>query len=302
MKKYIFIGNSRHSYRTSTIRSFEKLSNYNKNLIDCMDGYKMYSLDYNLLENNYDKIIFGCQDNRVYPFRISNKLFLNKKYIFFTRRKELTGVMVNSATNGFSVYTSWKSHKLFLLNIASSNKDYIKNPLYDDVTYGFYNRPTTELSFIIFLNKLKEYNKKVNLVFCGYKPDFNYIKSNVNVGTIKHTENMEEFWNSITHYVMPMNPKIFDPFPHTLLEAVQNKKQVIIIPCERNFSDGIDDIMSLIQYHTSFYDSNIVNNDSNILTYETLIPYYNRLFSNNFEYHFDYTKYKTFYDWCSHEL
>ena len=73
-----------------------------------------------------------------------------------------------------------------------------------------------------------------------------------------HTYDNSEFWRSCSHFFYYRCSDIQDPLPHSLLEAIQSKHR-IISPFNKNrlFKDGIDDLISCIDYDEDFHPDRI---------------------------------------------
>ena len=158
-------------------------------------------------------------------------------------------------------------------------------------------------SFTYFCDKINELKRPVRIMFCGLKPNENTIRMLLPNVEWSHTIDMNKFFSTITHYVMPMSAKIIDILPHVIMEAVQHGKQIVCprIP-NRKHEDGIDDVLSLIKYHTDLSDMREFDNSDTILDIRKFDNFYRKVINMDMEYSFDRTKYNTFYDWCSHEL
>lgn len=73
-----------------------------------------------------------------------------------------------------------------------------------------------------------------------------------------HTYDNKKFWGMSTHYFYYRCSDIEDPLPHTLLEAIQSQHRVISPRNKnRNFKDGIDDLLSCIDYDETFVPNSV---------------------------------------------
>lgn len=202
----------------------------------------------------------------------------------------------NTATNGFSVYNEYP-YKFFIPMMY----DYKNDSQPNDIAVGYYNtqyRRTTDH----FLEFVARNESRLNRIYvlglnASIKRCIHGINKDLEVFV---TVNKNLFFSNITHLVTPMSKSFLDPWPTVLEEGVRCNKQIIVLPVNRNWKDGIDDICSCIRYHTSFdtemwYD----NSDSSILNFN-LDAYYNSLFENNFEFVIDRNKFKSFNDFLTH--
>jgi hypothetical protein len=174
----------------------------------------------------------------------------------------------------------------------------VKQP--SEICIGFYARKwLTRDSYNWFFDKLDQW-PKVNICVMGrQEPELEHKLK----GRYKHTFDNIDFFNSITHYVMPKSLTFIDPFPHTLLEAVQSNKQIIIPTIgHRNHKDGIDDIQDCIQWHDDFYPDKFVDNSQCLLKFKNFKKFYQKVIDNNFEYSFEKLKYKNMKEWILEEV
>lgn len=252
----------------------------------------------------YKKVIVTYQVPDQYHKKLTPHLIREEDNFLFYLRNTFYAKLCNSASNGFSYYSSKKSHKNFIPYICDYPYKFY-NP--SELTIGFYLRPgTISDSFYFLTDYLMMTKKKVNLITCG---EINYkfcpeLYTSLNFW--RHTFETEDFFNSITHYLCPMSAEKEDPFPNMLMEAIQTNKQIICPRIEgRNHKDGIDDILSLLSggYHHNLNNLEIYyENKNHGLTSANFQKFNQKIFENNWENKLDYTKYKSFYDWCSCEL
>lgn len=119
------------------------------------------------------------------------------------------------------------------------------------------------------------------------------IEHHHNVLHFNHTNNNVEFFSEITHYFYPTSSYFVDPFPHSVLEAVQTGKTIIFPHIERDFKDGIDELKDVIRWKESF-DHREYPNDDHPLKAEIWSKFYQRVFDSNFEFEFDRREIKSF--------
>lgn len=301
MNKILLIGRSRDKYRAGSHYSYLQLKNYFSDKFDYIDGREYTSLDFPFLFSKYEKVIFCNQSHNKYPFKIPNKILLTeRKMMMFTRFFNIAPI-VNSITNGFSIYKERKVHKYFFPTITSQYYQYKTDKEPTEECFGYYYRPQTPDSFFYFMDMMNNYHHPVNIKICGREPDIEFIKRHIsNINKISYTMDMREFFSEITHYIMPMSASYIDPLPHVIIEAVQHDKQVICPKLSnRNHKDGIDDVLSIIKYHTDLYDKSILDNTNTVLDIRNFENFYRHaIYDLSFEYKLEADKYNTFYEWC----
>lgn len=103
----------------------------------------------------------------------------------------------------------------------------------------------------------------------------------------KHTYSNEEFWKSCSHYFYFRPSDCIDPFPHTLLEAIQSRHQIISpMNLSRSFKDGVDDLLSCIEFKTRFNpltESADLAEECQELSYGVWKPYLDELVQTKFK-------------------
>lgn len=255
----------------------------------------------NDIRNNYTRLIFLSHSFILYKNKY-NITKINQNDIIFSRNDNLQRYrMISnmSANNGFSHYLS-EEYKFFIPTIFSFNLS-CKYINHIDPIIGIYIRPgEANLLFAKLIDFIKNLSFKIHIVVMGKFINLSYMK---NVISCYHTYDSVEFFNKITHFLYFKLDTFQDPFPHTLVEAVDCRKQIIIPPCIRNFKDGADDIQTCIKYHHCL-NINEFDNSNTILHGDNFISFYDRLLENNFEYILDRKKYKDkcFREWCENEL
>jgi len=258
--------------------------------------YKETSKATNLEELNkkYQKLIFRTQVPRCYSSSINFLKLAKINHLVYTR-EEYNNKFINSCTNGFYYYKNTS-----IKNYIPMITDFPKTITPDEICIGFYSRKwLTRDSFNWFLKKIEEWDP-VNICIMGrYEIELEQKTK----GKFKHTFNNVDFFNTITHYVMPKSITYVDPFPHTLLEAVQTGKQIIIPTIgKRNHKDGIDDIQDCIQFHDNLYPNKLLDNSNCFLFFKHFKKFYEKIIENNFSYSFDKKKYKTMSSWILQEV
>jgi hypothetical protein len=300
MKKHLFIGKFRENYGAGCHYNYVKLQSLYPDRFDYFNSKDVRVLPVDELLEKYDKLILVNQSHHRYDFKLSNKLLLSSKRIFLFTRLFNDARLYNSITNGFSIYKAYNGYKSFIPTICTSYNKLDIEP--QEVCFGFYYRSNNPDAFSYFCKMMTEYGRPVNIAFCGREPNINLIRHFIpNACNITHTTDMSKFFSTITHYVMPKSAIFVDPLPHVIIEAIQHNKQIICptVP-NRNHKDGIDDVLSLIQYHTTI-NNKFYDNSETALDVKKFNNFYNKVFIDMI-YTFNKEKYNTFYDWCSHEL
>lgn len=173
--------------------------------------------------------------------------FIRPEYVGNSPYKNLT-------TNGLSVFQSNPRYSTFtFMPCPYAHKDLIIKKEFDPdlIELGFYNSPyrCTEKIYAKFL---KELDRPFRLCTLGddlSEESRSMISSNPNLkSSITHTTNSVAFYNSITCFLYAKSKLFIDPWPTTLEEASFLEKEIVIIDQPRFFKDGIDDLMSCIDF------------------------------------------------------
>lgn len=245
-----------------------------------------------------DKYIFLHQATDRYSFAFNIATVLKLPHVVYTR-KPFEMKLFNSASNGFSFYKNTKAHKNFIPQITDFKASAAK---VDEIVIGFYERVNITPDAVRYLQYEIDNSKfPINLVTCGLNTHhFTGIKSHY------HTYDNEDFFSRITHYYFPQSAEFVDPFPNTLLEAIQTGKQIICPTIQgRRHVDGIDDLLLFIQYHVKLDDAfsgKFYDNSNHGLTENNFRAFYARVLEAGFSNFVPYDEYKTFYDWCCKEI
>jgi hypothetical protein len=298
VKKYLLIS---HKYdflkRGAFITSNRFVESYSEHL-----DYKLDLDAQNLEELNeqYKRLIFTTQVISNYRLKLNLTRLRNLNYIFFLRNTQ-NPLIYNSASNGFHYYKTYKNIKFYIPSITDFSP--IENKVYNkNLCLGFYIRRNITPDSVSFINDfLKNLKIPVDVYVMGNPaPEFLNYKC---VNTYNHTYNQIEFFENITHYMYPASKQFQDPFPNSVLEAVQSGVQIIFPEIYgRNHKDGIDDIKDCIYWHKNFNPDIKYDNTDCILTDSKFKKFFLNLFDNNFEYSFDRNKYKYFSDWIEGEI
>lgn len=294
MNKYLIVGKKLGKFKRGSHNVSKRLCSEHA-CLDYLEGSLVQ--DPREFEHLYRKIVFRCQVPSNYDFKINPVELKDFKYIIFIR-PNLNNSLYKSATNGFYSYINNKLFKNYIPLITDFPE--IKNIEREKPCIGFYCRFGHFLAVAMFKNLLENLKTKVDVYIMG-SDGHNFSKYPM-VDKCEHTLNNKKFFSNITHYVYPEDKYHYDPFPHSLLEAVQTGKQIIIPDGHRYFQDGITDIQDLILFHRDFDPEVYYDNSNCPLTSENFRKFYTKLFDNNFQYSFDRRKYKTMRDWVANEV
>jgi hypothetical protein len=294
MNKYLLIGKSLGRFKRAYFHIVKRFCSEHENLT-FIEGSLVNRLE--SFQHLYKKLIICCQVPSNYKFSTNPIDLRNINHLIYLH-PNLNGVLYNSATNGFY---SFLDNKLFKNYIPWFTDFPLIHPIKrDKPCIGFYCRFGHFLAVAMFKNLLENLKTKVDVYIMG-SDGHNFSKYPM-VDKCEHTLNNKKFFSNITHYVYPEDKYHYDPFPHSLLEAVQTGKQIIIPDGERDFRDGITDMQDLILFHRDFDPEVYYDNSNCPLTSENFRKFYTKLFDNNFQYSFDRMKYKTMRDWVANEI
>jgi hypothetical protein len=253
------------------------------------------AIDLEKLNEQYKKIIFATHVPAAYATPVNLVRLLNINHVIYIKGP-LNFSLYNSCTNGFHYYKSYPNIKHYIPHIT----DFPKATQPKDICLGFYSRKWLTMdSYIYFVNMLE---KLPPVDVCIMGTPSRLIEKTCKKN-FKHTYDNTEFFNSITHYVFPKSKQYIDPFPNSLLEAVQAGKQIIIPTIEgRKHRDGIDDIQEFIEYHNEIDIDNYYDNSTCLLRAKTFRNFYLKVFANNYEHSFDRSKYSSMREWVYNEV
>jgi hypothetical protein len=300
MKKYLLIAhkytNTRRGAHTTAKRLAKKFPDYldYKTDYECVDKLDQFN-------EEYRKLIFVTQAPKMYLFKANFVNLRNLNYSYFIRGENNPKVYNNSMTNGF-YYNHMYPNIEFYVPFIFDFKVPIQSKLDNLPTVGFYIRPVLVpdvLDYVVHF--VKNVKTKIRLYILG-DCDYNFAKFD-NIISYKKTYDNIDFFSNITHYIYPKSAWFQDPFPNSLLEAVQCNKQIVLPNIiGRNHKDGIDDIAEIINYQFHFDPNITVDNSQNPLIFSNFKKFYLTLFENNFEYRLDRQKYKSFRMWLENEI
>lgn len=251
--------------------------------------------DLEKLNKKYKRIIFRTHVPMCYDTPVNFVRLRNINHVIYIR-EGFNFPTYNSCTNGFYYYKDNPKIKNYIPLIT----DFPKPTQPKDICLGFYSRKWLTMdSFLCFINILE---KLPPTTVCIMGTPSRQIEKACK-GNYKHTYDNVEFFNSITHYVLPKSKQYIDPFPHTLLEAVQNGKQIIIPTIDgRKHKDGVDDIQDFIKFHKKIDIDTHYDNSECLLQAEVFKDFYLKVFENNYEYSFDRSKYTSMKEWVENEV
>lgn len=244
------------------------------------------------LRERYERLVFLTQIYEKSKYGGKYNLTKSKATdIVFVRDRGAPG-FINAVSNGFKYFKTSKNLKGFIPIVTGFE---VSSQPRQDICLGFYSYPTMRRdSYSYFIDFLKKNNIPIRVYVMG---QWEHKMEN-----LTFTMDNVEFFQNVTHYMQVPSKTYVDPFPNTLVEAVDNGCQIIIPDIKRDFEDGIDDIASCIQYHTELNPSTYLDNSNTILNYRNFDDYYLRLFENDFDYFRDKTMYNNFKEWCENEL
>lgn len=223
--------------------------------------YKGSGMHAQYLANTYGDIFAACEFNQnAIPSR--NRIWLLHNPFFYKWpitqrcndvsfiRKTFTKLPFHKKfTNGFSYFKS--SPKLFTGWFPTIYQSHFEANC--NLGIGYYARDCRVQSNHAFADFACRYLKDIPIITMG---QVEHIPSKLKqLKNWQHTTNNKIFWKSCSHYFYYRPSDIEDPFPHTLLEAIQSNHRIISpIDDRRRHQDGIDDLLSFISFDTTFED------------------------------------------------
>ena len=270
--KYLFVAKKFVDLKRGAWTASNDLAEYFPQYIILKEDKEIQSLKG--VVNGYEKIVFVTQVPHLYSFPLHFLSLHNTRHLIFIR-SEHNMVSYNSCTNGFYYYKEHKDIKNYIPFIPN-----VKASEPKEERFGFYYRPYLNPDACRwFLENFKD--KDYPIMTMGKLPvDF------INKKNWKHTYNREEFWSNITTYIYPISTQYVDPFPTSIVEAVQTGKKVLFPSLGiRNYKDGIDDCMEVIKY------------DSSLFLFDLYKSFYTNLFNNGMNNYIIRYKYKCIIDY-----
>lgn len=298
MKKFLLIS---HKYDNLKRGAFLTSSRF----VDSYPEHLDFRLDLNAqdleeLNQQYKRLIFTTQVISNYRIKLNLNRLRQLNYLFFLRNDQ-NPLIYNSASNGFHYYRTYKNIKFYIPSITDFPT--IENTVIHKIPcLGFYIRRNVTPDSLSFINNfLKNLKIPIDVYVMG-NPAPELLK-NKSVNSYNHTYDQIEFFRNITHYIYPASRQFQDPFPNSVLEAIQSGVQIIFPEVYgRNHKDGIDDIKECILWHKDFNPNIKYDNTDCVLTNNNFKKFFLTLFENDFEYSFDRDKYKYFSDWINGEV
>jgi hypothetical protein len=249
-----------------------------------------------VLNDRYKRLIFRTQVPRCYNQPVNFVRLRKINHMFYLRARYLNP-LYNNCTNGFYYYHMHKGFNNYIPMIT----DFPKLPIPQHECLGFYVRKwLTPDSFDCFISILDSFKYKVRVTVMGdHSPE---IENHNNVLHYNHTNDNVQFFSDVSHYFYPTSKHFVDPFPHSVLEAVQAGRTIILPKIERDFKDGIDDLKDVIHWHEKFNPSMDNMNKDVPLSYKIWKKFYEKVFNCMWEYKFDRNTYKNLYDFIQGEV
>lgn len=232
------------------------------------------------LDDRYKRLIFRTQVPRCYNQPVNFVRLRKINHLIYLRAKYINP-LYNNCTNGFYYYQMHKGFDNYIPMIT----DFPKVSMPQHECLGFYVRKwLTPDSFKCFMSILDSFKYKIRVTIMGDpSPE---IENHNNVLHYNHTNDNVQFFSEITHYFYPTSKHFVDPFPHSVLEAVQCGKTIIFPKIERDFKDGIDDLKDVINWHEGFNPFIDNMNKDQPLTAKKWAKFYQQVFENNWEFDF----------------
>jgi len=288
--KYTYLKRGAHLTSNRLVDQFPENLDYKVDL-DAQDLEK--------LNNQYKRIIFITQQFQNYHFKLDISRLKKLNYIIMLRSNQ-NPILYNSGSNGFHYYKTYKNIKFYVPFVTDF-------PMIEKVKHGipclgFYIRRNVTPDSLVYINDfLKNLKQSVDIFVMG-NPTPEFLKYDC-INSYTHTYDHIKFFSNISHYIYPTSKQFQDPFPNSILEAVQTGAQIVFpeIP-NRTHKDGIDDIKDCIKWHKDFNPYIEYDNSNCILKAKNFKNFYLNLFENNFEYSFDRTKYSRFNEWIEGEV
>jgi len=262
------------SYNIKDIKSISDIRDSKSNLVFVTQIPSLYSEKYSFINAKKSDRVFLRSDETV-------KIY--KSFVYTTN-------------NGFSHSKNINSEYYTPILYKFSN---IKFKNTDKIILGYYFRPGYTIDSSFWFQKfLSSLPFKVVLYTMGAKSIF----SSPNIIKHIHTYDNVEFFDNVTHYLYFKSNEAQDPYPSSLMEAIQSGCQIIVPNNIRYFKDGIDDILSTIKYHTEL-NYEIFDNSKTPLN-SSFQNYTKELIKRGFLYtHYNELKnYKNFNEWLEKEL
>lgn len=195
------------------------------------------------------------EKNRIW--RIQNPYLY--KYPISTRMKDVVMIRKNFCNmfpgyhivDGYSYYRANVSkYQCWFPTIYQSH--FSRNSI---PSIGYYIRDCRRQSNLAFIDFVGKLHSDIPIVTMG---DLGELKIQLSrFKNWQHTQDNDVFWKGCSHYFYYRCSDFEDPFPQSLLEAIQSQHRIISPKNpNRTFIDGIDDFLSCIEYDEEFVESN----------------------------------------------
>jgi len=293
--KFLFTGREFALLKRGSFTITKRFCEWFSYRADFIEGLKITTDDF----KDYQKVIFRTQVPSAYNIHVNGIALRNVNHLVYIRNEHLTPLL-NSCTNGFYYYKRNKKIKHYIPMITPFSVTKTDRPI---PCLGFYERNCiTRDSFDWFMDIIKNLKVDVDIYFMGNPPKINFSSLSNHVKSTTHTFDNEEFYSNITHYIYPRSKMWDDPFPHSMVEAIQTGCQIISPLIKgRDHLDGVNDVLDCIKFHESFNPDVYFDNSKSILL-SNFRPFYERVFENDFEYSFNRSEYKTFDKFIEKEM
>ena len=226
------------------------------------------------------------------------------KYSFVLRKDDVNCVRAEcsnqvpgiKATNGYSYF---KRH-LYCFDqwFPTIYDSHFK--VNDIPSIGYYARDMRRQSNKAFIDFIEKIPDEIPIVTMGTKELVErYLCHRKNW---KHIYSNDDFWRSCSHYFYYQPSDFEDPFPHTLLEAIQSQHRIISIKdVRRTHVDGVNDLLSCIEYDDRFIPEN-KGKFYDILTSTMWKQYMQNIVESKFMLKPNVLSYGFLYDWMCKEF
>jgi hypothetical protein len=224
--------------------------------------------------NGFDKVVFVTQVPHLYSFSVHFLSLYEIDHLIFIR-SEHNMASYNSCTNGFYYHKEHPDIKNYIPFLPNVKAEEPKKEC-----FGFYYRPYLNPdSCKWFIDNFKDNDHPVMTM--GEMPIPMLKRDNWS-----HTYDRKKFWSNITTYIYPISTKYVDPFPTSIVEAIQTGKRVLTPSLGiRKYKDGIDDCIEVMKYDSSLF---------NFSLYES---FYTNLFNTGMNNYINRYKYKCIIDY-----
>lgn len=205
--------------------------------------FKSYNYIDGLPETNR---IWALENPYFYNCTLTDRL----KDYWFLRKDIAKFFPVKRLTCGYSYYKSAPElYQSYIPTIFQSN--FSKN---DKPSIGYYIRDIRNESNYAFIDLINSLPNDLPIITMGTKEIlYNELYKRKNW---QHTYDANYFFKNCSHYFYYQCSDFEDPLPHSLLEAIQSQHRIISPKNpKRNHKDGIDDLLSFIEYDETFLEN-----------------------------------------------